>query len=118
MKKSIIKFLKSFAFAFFGLKSAFRSENNFAYHIFAALSAIFLGFYFKITLQHWITIILLIGLVISAEVFNTAIEKLTDIISPEYNIKAGQVKDISAGAVLSVSIVALMIGLLIFCSYL
>jgi diacylglycerol kinase (ATP) len=118
MKKSFFKLLKSFGFAFSGLKSAVRSENNFMYHFLGGISSILLGFYLKISTYHWAIIILLIGMVISAEMFNTAIEKLTDIVSPEYNVEAGQVKDISAGAVFLVSLTSVVAGLLIFCSYL
>jgi diacylglycerol kinase (ATP) len=118
MKKSVFKLLKSFGFAFSGLESAVRSENNFIYHFLGCISSFLLGFYLKISTYHWAIIILLIGMVIAAEVFNTAIEKLTDIVSPEFDIKAGQVKDISAGAVLLVSITAAVTGLFVFSSYL
>ncbi len=63
-------------------------------------------------------IIFAIGLVISAEMINTAIETLTDLISPEHHDKAGRAKDIAAGAVLIAAISAAIIGIIIFLPYL
>jgi diacylglycerol kinase (ATP) len=61
-------------------------------------------------------ILLAIALVLVSEIFNTAIERLVDIVSPEHHPKAGIIKDIAAGAVLVASIVAVLIGVFIFCA--
>lgn len=110
----MLKFLKSFVFAFQGIKSAFKSEFNFRFHFIAAILTIAAGFYFNITGFEWLVIILCIGLVITAELFNTAIEKIVNLVSPEYHPLAGQIKDIAAGAVLIIAITSLISGLIIF----
>ncbi len=109
--------LKSFGFAFKGLKSAL-NERNFRLHVFSACSIIALGFYCKITASEWLVVLICIGLVMSMELMNTAIEKIVDIVSPQFNEKAGKIKDIAAAAVLIVSIVSLIIAFIIFLPYL
>ena len=71
-----------------------------------------------ITRMEWMIIILCIGVVIAAELFNTAIEKLVDLVSPQQHPVAGQVKDIAAGAVLVCAATAAIIGLIVFIPYL
>ena len=114
MINSFIKCIKSFRFAIKGLLFVIANENNMRYHIMAAALTIGLGFYFNISDLHWFVIIMLIGLVIMAETINTAIEKLSDQIRPERDPKIGLIKDISAGAVLIISITAAIIGCMIF----
>ena len=63
-------------------------------------------------------VMLCIGTVITAELFNSAIERLVDLVSPEWNKIAGEVKDIAAGAVLVTAITAAIIGLIVFLPYL
>jgi diacylglycerol kinase (ATP) len=106
--------LKSFGYAAAGLKYMLLTQHNFLIHITLTLIAILLGFLLKITNLEWVAIIIVIGLVMSAEIFNTAIEEIVNIISPHKNEKAGIIKDIAAGAVLVLSIVALTTGIIIF----
>ena len=68
----------------------------------------------EFSLIEWSIILTQIGLVWAAEVFNTALEKLVDLVSPEFNPKAGAIKDIAAAAVLITSIMATIIGILVF----
>jgi diacylglycerol kinase (ATP) len=72
------------------------------------------GFYFEISNMEWILQILAIGLVLGIEGLNTAVEKIADFIQPEFDEKIGFIKDISAGAVMLVSIAASVIGLIIY----
>ncbi|WP_423148164.1 diacylglycerol kinase family protein [Rubrolithibacter danxiaensis] len=108
------KLIKSFGYAIKGIIYAAKTQVNFQIHLVAALSAIILGFYFKISVNEWLWIILCIGLVLIVELLNTAIEVLVDLISPQFNKKAGVIKDIAAGAVLTSAILAIAIGLFIF----
>jgi len=110
--------LASFGPAFRGVYSFLKSEPNAFIHITLAAMAILLGVVLHITKNEWIAIILIISLVLISEAFNSAIEKLIDLISPEYNHKARLIKDIAAGAVLIASIAALIAGLIIFLPYL
>jgi diacylglycerol kinase (ATP) len=109
-----IKVFNSFKYAFVGLTFFIKEERNAKIHVIAAFTAIFLGFYFKINPMEWVAIILSIGFVIGSEAINTALEKLSDIVSPSYNDKIKIVKDIAAAAVLVASIVAFIIALIIF----
>lgn len=104
----------SFKYAFNGIFIAIISEANIKIHIIAASLVTAMAIYFRISNAEWILLILTMGFVISAELFNSAIESLTDLVSPGQNTIAGKVKDIAAGAVLVSAIAAAIIGLLIF----
>ena len=108
------KFIRGFGYAFNGIWHAAATQLNFMVHLVAAVIAVCGGWTLHISPHEWLWIILCIGLVLMAELFNTAIEFLTDLVSPGYNKKAGLVKDMSAGAVLVTAICALIIGLIIF----
>ncbi|MDB5014765.1 MAG: Diacylglycerol kinase, partial [Daejeonella sp.] len=99
----MIRFFKSFKFAVAGIKYAFATQVNFKFHTLATITVTIAGFYFELSTVEWLWIIAAIGMVVSVELLNTAIEVLVDLISPDYNVKAGIVKDLSAGAVLVIS---------------
>jgi diacylglycerol kinase len=106
--------IKSFSFAFQGIKTFFQTQHNAWIHTLAGICVIVLGIVFKLTIPEWCWLIFAIGLVFITEMLNTAIEFLTDLVSPEYHPLAKKVKDVAAGAVLFASIVAVLIGLIIF----
>lgn len=108
------KLINSFKYAFKGIGSSLKSERNMKIHFAMMVLVIMAGILLNISMWEWITCFILFGLVISLEMVNTAIEIVVDMISPEYNLKAGHVKDIAAGAVLVNAIVAFIVGLLIF----
>ncbi len=108
------KIINSFKFAFQGIKSALLTERNLKIHIIIMILVIIFGFLLKISPLEWFICILLFGLVISGELFNTAIEIVVDLAMPKINERAKLAKDISAGAVLVQAIVAIVIGLIIF----
>lgn len=103
-----------FLVAFKGIKNVFLEESSFRYQTLVLVVTIFLAFWFKISLIEWIAIILAAMVVFALEIMNTAIENIIDMISPGFHIRAGKVKDISAGAVLLAAIGAIIIGLIIF----
>lgn len=115
MKKNTI--WHSFGFAFNGLKEVWK-ERNFKLHLVSVILVNLAGFYFNISINEWLVIWLLIGIVLSLEIINTAIEKLVDLVSPSYNTEAGKIKDLAAAAVLVSSIVALVVAIIIFLPYL
>ncbi len=106
--------LKSFVYAFNGIRHVIVSQHNIWIHIVLACVAIALGFIFNIHALEWIGIVLCIGLVLAAEVFNSAIEALVDLVSPVYNKKAGLIKDMAAAAVLITALMAVIVGCIIF----
>lgn len=106
--------LKSFHYAFSGLKTAWQEEHNFRVHCTAAIIAITLSFVLHIRTHEWIAILFSIGFVFVCELLNTALENIADFICPENNPNIKKIKDIAAAAVMISSITALLIGLLIF----
>ncbi len=108
------RLLKSFKFAFKGIGFYLQSGGNVLIHLIASVIVIVLGFIFQINTTDWIVLILCIGMVLGAEALNTSIEELTNFVSPEYHEQAGKVKDLAAGAVLIISMMAAIIGLIIF----
>lgn len=104
----------SFGHAFRGVASALRSEVHLRFHALATAAVIGLGFYFNISRTEWALVALAVGTVWTAELANTAIEALTDLVSPEYHPLAGKAKDIAAGAVLLAALTAVAVGALIF----
>ncbi len=108
------KLINSFKYAIEGIISSFKTERNMKIHVLAMIVVIALGLFFKLNKVEWCFIIIAIASVISAELFNTAIETVVDMVSPERNPKAKLAKDIAAGAVLVVAICAAIIGFIIF----
>lgn len=108
------KLINSFKYAFEGLISSFKTERNMKIHIFIMILTIITGFILKINITEWMICLILFGIVISAELFNTAIETIVDMITTLRDPKAKLAKDISAGAVLILAIIAMIIGLIIF----
>ncbi|MCU0444143.1 MAG: diacylglycerol kinase family protein [Microscillaceae bacterium] len=104
----------SFKYALQGIYYLLRTQPNAWVHLIISTLVGFFGFYFRISLGEWQMILLAMGLVLSAEGFNTALEVLVDWLSPEYQAQAGIVKDVSAGAVLLAAIAAAGVGILIF----
>jgi diacylglycerol kinase len=111
---SITKRIKSFGFAFNGLKILILEEHNSRVHLIAAILVIIAGFYFQISILEWLAIILSIGFVITLEIINSAIENISDFISPEKHNSIKKIKDLSAAGVLISALTALVIGLIIF----
>ncbi|TGE14297.1 diacylglycerol kinase family protein [Hymenobacter elongatus] len=106
--------IASFGHALRGVAAALRSEVHLRFHAVATVVVIGLGFYLGISRVEWALVALAVGTVWSAELLNTAIEALTDLVSPEYHPLAGRAKDVAAGAVLVAALAALGVGLLIF----
>jgi diacylglycerol kinase len=108
---------RSFLFAFKGIAAVFRSEPNMHLHVLASIIVAVMAFRFEVTKIEWCILILCIGMVWVAETFNTALETLTNLVSPDHNILAGKTKDLAAGAVLLASITAAIVGIIVFLPY-
>jgi diacylglycerol kinase len=112
-----MKLLKSFGYAWRGIVVATREQLNIKLHYLAIAVVIFAGLYLGVTTSEWCWLVLCFGMVLSAELFNTAIENLVDLVSPEHHPLAGKVKDIAAGAVIVTAGMSVIIALLIFKKY-
>jgi diacylglycerol kinase len=106
--------IRSFKYAFNGIGHVILNEANFRIHLAVAILVVILGFWLHISKSEWLFIVLTIGMVMAAEIFNSSIEKLMDLLHPEQNRNVGIIKDISAGAVLVTALSALIVGLYIF----
>lgn len=118
MRYDFKKQLRSFGYAWKGIRCCVGKEQNLSFHLIATVLVVIAGWQLDITRTEWAILLLCIGMVIAAELFNTAIEKLVDLVSPGRHPLAGQVKDIAAGAVLVCAATAAMVGLIIFVPYL
>ncbi len=113
-KFSIKKRIKSFAYAFAGLKVLFREEHNSWIHATAAVLAIAMGFIFRISPMEWIAVVIVIGMVFSAEIINSSLERTADFVKAERDDRKRDIKDLGAAAVLVCAMAALITGLIIF----
>lgn len=113
-KFSVYSRLKSFKYAFSGLAVLFKEEHNALIHLVAALVAFVCGLFYSISAVEWIAVIFCIGIVFASEIFNSSIERICNIISPEKSEKIKHIKDLSAAAVLVSAITAFLTGLIIF----
>jgi diacylglycerol kinase len=114
--KGLKKFLMGFFYAGRGIISGFK-ERNMKFHGAATIAVIFLGIIFKLSQNEWLWILTVIGLVWSAELANTSIEDLANIVKDyeglDYRATA-RTRDLAAGSVLVIAIIAAIVGLIIF----
>ncbi len=108
---------KSFGHALRGAWGMLASGPNAIIMMVAVVVVLAAGLYFNIRAMEWALVSFAITLVIVAEAFNTAIEKLTDMVQPNQDPRAGKVKDLAAGAVLLACIGAAVIGVIVFYDY-
>ncbi len=110
----LVNRIKSVGFALRGALLLIITEASIKIQVFIAIVMTVAGFYFNISNTEWILQIFAIALVLGIEGMNTAVEKLSDFVQPEFDTKIGFIKDISAGAVMLVSIAASIIGCIIY----
>ncbi len=108
---------KSFLNAFRGVFMMIKTERNFQIELLAFFVNLFLIFYFNLSSTDTALVIIASVAVLSAEIFNTAIEKICDIIQPDFDKRIGFIKDIAAGAVLLTAIASVIVGVLVYGKY-
>jgi undecaprenol kinase len=111
-KKHSLK--RSFAYAFNGLKSAFRIEPNLRIHLTIAFCAMLLGLFLHLSKLEWLILILTSFFVIFLELINTVLEQLVNLASPDIKKEARIAKDVSAAAVLVAAFVSVLVGIILF----
>lgn len=109
--------MKSFIHALRGIWAAVKSEPHMRFHLISSLLVIIAGFFFHVEPSDWMALIFSMGLVITAELINSAIEDMVNLVSPEIQPLAGRIKDMAAGAVLVSAITAAVIGVMVFWKY-
>ena len=108
------RLINSFKYAKEGIKQSYKGEQNLKIHTFMAILVIVFGFFLKISYIEWLVCLILIGLVITAEIFNTAIEYVVDLASPKIHPLAKAAKDTASAGVLMMAIISAIIGFIIF----
>ena len=111
---SLVKRAQSFTHAGRGIWVFLKSTHNTWIHLAILIVAVFCGLYFQITSTEWMALVMVSGLVLVSEAFNTAIEIDIDLTSPNYHPYARDTKDVAAGAVVIACITAVIVGLIIF----
>lgn len=108
------KLLQSILYTIVGLRIAIKSERSMKFHLAFTVFILIAGWFFYISIIEWMMVCICIGMVISLELLNTAIEKLVDVVSKERRPELGKIKDIAGAAVLVGAVVAAIVGILIF----
>lgn len=108
------KRLRSFGYAFNGIRLLITKEHNAWIHCFAAVCVVLAGLLMDISKMEWIACVIVIGAVLAAEAVNSAVEALADFVSPEYSEAIKRTKDLAAGAVLLMAMAAAVVGGIIF----
>ncbi len=106
--------LKSLGFALTGITIAWREEFNFRFEILCAAGTLATGWYFAITSMEWMLVVAMIGGVLTAESFNTALEEFCDMVKGDPDPHIAKIKDLAAAAVLIATIAAFVVGCIIF----
>lgn len=109
---------ESFSFAWRGFCHCFANERNFRIHLVLGVAVLFIALFLDVSLTEFAILLLLVAIVITSEMFNTAIENMIDLVSPGYHPLAKVIKDVAAGAVFFVCVVAALIGIVIFVPHL
>jgi diacylglycerol kinase len=104
----------SFGYAFKGIKIGFKEESNFQMQLGVTVAVFALGLFLNISYVEWLFVIGACGLVLTAELLNTSLEELCDMLRTTHDPHVAKIKDLAAGAVLIASIVTSVIGLMIF----
>ena len=112
--KGVFRLGKSFKYASNGLKEAYKTEQTVWIFIPVALLVIVMGFIFKISHTEWLVIVLILGIIYSMELINTALEATVDLATKEIHPLAKKAKDTISAAVLVFAITSVIIGLIIF----
>lgn len=105
---------KAFVYAWQGLRTLVKEEHNARLHMVVAFIAIVAGILLRISGLEWCLIAICIGMVISAEAMNSAVEALADRLSGDYDPLIGKAKDYGAAAVILLAVVSVVVGMIIF----
>ncbi len=111
---SLKKRIKSFEYAFAGLRVLLREEHNSWIHLAAAVCVGVAGIFFHISPMEWIAVVIVIGMVIASEIINSSLERTADFIKAERDDRKRDIKDLGAAAVLVSAITAAIVGMIVF----
>lgn len=107
-------FVQSCKYAVAGILYCLRSQRNIKIQAGAACLALAAAWHFQLSPVEWMLLVLTIAVVMAAEMINTALETVVDLVSPDYNLLAKIAKDAAAGAVLVMAVMSVVVGYLLF----
>ncbi|HBW34958.1 diacylglycerol kinase family protein [Desulfosporosinus sp. BICA1-9] len=107
-------FWRSLNQAWRGMLYTLKTQGHMQFHVFAGILVLSVAWWAKVSRFEWLILVLAIGSVIGAEVMNSAVEIVVDMVQPNFHPLAGMAKDVASGAVLVTSIQAIIIGLIVF----
>ncbi|BCB04865.1 diacylglycerol kinase [Bacillus sp. KH172YL63] len=108
------RFFKSFGYAAQGIRSVWKTEQNFRIHSFVGAAVFMTAFLLSVSVLEWAILIILVFMVLALETMNTAIEKAVDLTSEEYHPLAKAAKDLASAAVLLFAVCTALVGAIIF----
>lgn len=106
--------VNSYRYAAKGVQYTLHTQINIWVQLVATIVVLILAYWLDFSLENFLILLLAIGFVLATELMNTALEEMTNLLSPEYREKAGVVKDVAAGAVLVASVTAAIVGAILF----
>lgn len=116
-KRGLKRFIKSFSYSIEGLKYAYKYEQSMLIHVIATICVICANTFFRVTGIEWLITIIAIGMVLSAELINSAIEAVVDLVTLEEHPLAKIAKDCSSAATFILACMAAIIGIVIYIPY-
>ena len=116
-KRGLIRFFKSFKYSIEGLKYAYKYEQSMLIHVIATICVLLANIFFQVSGIEWLITLLAIGMVLSAELINSAIEAVVDLVTLEEHPLAKIAKDCSSAATFVLACMAAIIGLVVYIPY-
>jgi len=110
----MLRFIKSFQYAFAGCRFLMRTQLNAWVHLLATVTVFILCCFFRLSTTEWALLLMTTASVWAAELFNTAIEQIIDLLHPQWHIRAGRIKDLAAAGVLMTAFSAIGVAAFIF----
>jgi len=116
-KHGFARFIRSWSYSFDGLKYAYKYEQSMLIHVFVTIAVIIVNILLKVSGMHWLITIMAIGMVLAAELINTAIEAVVDMVTLEIHPLAKIAKDCGSAATFVLSVMAAAIGCVVYIPY-
>ena len=116
-KRGFGRFLRSFGYSIDGLKYAYKYEQSMLIHIMVTIAVIIVNIFFGVTAMEWLITFIAIGMVLSSELINTAIEAVVDLVTLEIHPLAKIAKDCGSAATFVLAMMAAVIGLIVYIPY-
>ena len=116
-KRGLLRFVRSFTFSIAGLKYAYKYEQSMLIHVIATILVITANILLKVQALEWLVTIIAIGMVLSAELINTAIEAIVDMVTLEFHPLAKIAKDCGSAATFVLAVMAVAIGCVVYIPY-